>query len=280
MITGIITTYSREIELVERAIKSMLQQSYPVDEIIVVDDNETGNPLSLDVKKMCAKYPKVKYIKQNGNQGACAARNLGIANASGEYIGFLDDDDYWMPEKIEKQMNQFLNADSHVGLVYCSGIVKNEETGEEEDYYNIASPCNVTFENQLHEDYIGSTSNPLIKKECFDKVGGFWEILPARQDYEMWIRIAKEFMILGVHDKLFVHTIHGGEQITKNVRKSYTGYKNIYIRYKNDIKQHPKDRIHFLNWIIRNRSGITIEVLMYGLERQWLQIRYKLPREQ
>lgn len=275
-VTAIITTYGRKSTTVSRAINSILNQSYPVQEILVIDDNKEDSSLCDDIKNVCSKYQNVKYIKQNGNQGACAARNLGLKNAKGDFIGFLDDDDQWMPEKIEKQVEEFKRNDDSLGLVFCSGIQTDEETGKTTDYYNVSMKKDISFEDELGCDFIGSTSNPLIRKTCFDAVGGFWTNQPARQDYEMWLRIAKQFRIKGIEGKYFIYSIHEGDQITKDKNKSYCGFRNIYLRYKQDYLKYPGARLNILNWIIWNRPGINKEVLGFWLERALVKIRLKI----
>ena len=128
-VSGIITTYGRKANLVERAIVSMEVQTYPMFEIILVDDNQNDSPLCMELEDMCSLHPMVKYVKQDGNMGACAARNLGIENSSGEFIGFLDDDDEWLPEKIESQIKVFDSCDASIGLVSVSGFINDERTG-------------------------------------------------------------------------------------------------------------------------------------------------------
>ncbi len=276
-VTAVITTYGREAGIVKRAMDSVFAQSYPVRELLVVDDNKDGSEFSEGIKSLCDSYPNAAYIKQDGNRGSCAARNLGIQHACGEFIAFLDDDDQWLPDKIEKQMQAFEN-DKSLGLVFCSGIVVDEINGTESDYYNLHMKKDISFEDELGCDYVGSTSNPLIKKKCFDVVGGFWEGQPARQDYEMWLRISKQFKIHGIEGKHFIYNQHGGVQITKDKRKSYAGFRNIYLRYREDYKKYPRARVNILNWILWNREGISLEVLRFCLERQWVQIRHRIPR--
>jgi glycosyltransferase involved in cell wall biosynthesis len=273
MVSAIITTYKREIDILERAILSVLKQTYQDIEVLVVDDNDNNSPLCSEIRILCSKYPIVKYIKQDGNKGACSARNLGISKSKGEYIAFLDDDDEWIDCKIEKQMRVFAQADNMVGLVFCNGIQRNEDTGEERDYCSHSVfKTSVKFDELLGYDFIGSTSHPLIRKECFDVVGGFWESQPARQDYEMWIRISTKYRIIGICENLFIHNIHEGEQISKNNHKGQIGYKNIYLRYRNYYKKNKKAQIGILSRIISAREKITIEVLYYYVKREMLKI--------
>jgi len=279
-VTGVITTYKRRPEIVERAIQSMLAQTYPLCEVIVVDDNEDGSDWAAGIKELCGRYDEVRYVKQDGNRGACAARNLGTACAEGEYIGFLDDDDEWLPEKTEKQMEAFVSSDVPLGLVFCSGIQINERTGIRSPYYTGSEPVAPSYVDLLGNDLIGTTSNPLIRKAALESVGGFWEEQPSRQDYELWIRIAREYPVMGIGGEYFLYRLHGGTQITKDKKKSYIGCRNIYTRYKDDYKKYPRARINILNRIIRSRTGITTELLRFAVERQYLQMRYGLPRNE
>ena len=279
-VTGVITTYKRDAEVVEKAIKSMLSQTYPLKEIIVVDDNFDDSEFCAPLKEMCSKYDIVKYIKQDGNKGACAARNLGIENATGEFVAFLDDDDKWLPEKIEKQINIFNNVTENVGIVYCGGVIKNLNTNEEKDYYNIKKiKDDLKFEDFLAFDYVGSTSNPLIQKKVFDDVGGFWEEQPARQDYEMWIRISQKYKIIGIPYKLFIHTIHNGEQISRSSKRAYIGYKNIYKRYIQFYKKNIKAEDSILSAIRGNYHGFSFEYLLFFIRACWVKLRLKMKRE-
>ena len=268
-VTAVITTYHRRAELLERAIKSVLAQTYPDIELIVVDDNENDSPYCGEISSLCGRTG-ARYIKQNGNQGACAARNLGIQYASGEYIGFLDDDDEWMPEKIEKQVARFQSGNDRLGMVYCRGLIIDEETSLSQDYYSIMSPLNLTFDMMLAKDYIGTTTNPLIRKECFDRVGGFWTKQPARQDYEMWIRIAREYEIVGLEGPLFKNYHHAGDQITKQPIRAFIGMRNIYWRYKKEYYRLPFAERRQLDLLIRAGKQCGKKCLYYRLRRKFL----------
>lgn len=117
LVSVIIPTAHRSSAIILRAISSVLSQSYPVFEVILVDDN-TEPSLSSEIKTALKNVPQVRYIKNVGSHGACAARNVGISCAKGDLIAFLDDDDEWLPEKIERQVKAFTQD---VILVYCNG---------------------------------------------------------------------------------------------------------------------------------------------------------------
>ena len=105
LVTAVITTHKRTPELVERALKSILAQTYENIEVFVIDDSPEEYELRSAVKNMIESYAEknVTYIAHDKCMGACAARNTGLEAAKGEFIGFLDDDDEWLPTKLEKQ---------------------------------------------------------------------------------------------------------------------------------------------------------------------------------
>lgn len=124
MISIIITTYKREVGILQRAIKSVLAQTYKELELIVVDDSPATYAHREAIRKYVTSISEIPtlYIQHERNMGACIARNTGIDNSSGEYICFLDDDDEWLPQKLEKQLQMFRED---VGLVYCGRLISN-----------------------------------------------------------------------------------------------------------------------------------------------------------
>lgn len=264
-VAAIITTFERNANIVENAILSIESQTVGVNEIILVDNNR-NNEYTVSLKKMLINHPNVKYVKCD-RTGACCARNEGIDNASSNYIGFLDDDDLWLPEKIDKQINIFKREnDDNLGMVYCSGIQKNLVTGEVKDYYTYRRKLvkyETTFNDLLENDIIGSTSQPLIKASCFKEVGGFMEEQPARQDYEMWLRISKKYRVIGINEKLFIYNKHEKEQITKSKYKANKGMRNIFIKYKKDIINNDVAYYKIVSYIYRTLDKKNIFLLFY-----------------
>ena len=244
LVSAVITTYGRKFEEIERSILSVLSQTYKNIEIVLVDDNFPETNFRTSIENGIIKYPTVKYVQHEKNKGAQKARNTGIENSRGDYIAFLDDDDEWLPRKIEKQM-ELINPS--IGLVYCRGYYIDEEEGIERPYANDRNFRNeVFYEDLLYGDYIGTTTQALIPKQVLISLGGFRIDQPARQDYEMWIRISKEFRCVGVDEPLFKHYIHKGEQISKSSTKAILGMENIYSSHKEDYKKNPLAEVHVL----------------------------------
>ena len=127
MVSAVITTCKREPAIAERALLSVLNQTYKDIEIIIVDDSPDDYPLRKEVESMVTRHAGVKYIKHAQCMGACAARNTGLRAASGEFIAYLDDDDEWLPEKTAVQLEAF--TDDRIALVYCDAYEVDDTTG-------------------------------------------------------------------------------------------------------------------------------------------------------
>jgi len=205
-VSVIIPTYNRA-HLIGRAIKSVLNQTYQDFELIIIDDGSTDDTEDI-IRQFQEKDKRIKYVKHDKNKGGSAARNTGIKAAKGEYIAFLDSDDEWLLEKLKRQMKVFKNTSSEIGVVYTGIISINEISEDTNIQYNIPKKRGWIYEDLLAENCVGTTSTVLIKKKCFEKSGLFDESLPGCQDWEMWIRIAKEYQFNFIKDPLIRYHIH------------------------------------------------------------------------
>jgi len=238
-ISVILTTYKREPKVVCRALDSVLQQTYKNYELIVVDDSPESFLARDSVKKEIIKNSidiHINYIQHEKNLGACAARNTGLRNATGEYIAFLDDDDVWKPDKLEKQITKMI--ETNAGLIYCKYIFFYEEQNiyieVERKFYR-----GYVFKELMKSNFIASTSFPLIKKECFDKCGFFDENLKSSQDYDMWLRIAKCFTVNYVDESLVIYYVHMNDQISKNIQNKLQGSLSIIKKNESFLEENP-----------------------------------------
>lgn len=239
LVSAVITTHKREPKIVERALKSVLNQTYKDIEVIVVDDSPSSYELRDSVKTMVENYADkgVTYIAHETCQGACVARNTGLYNAKGEFIAYLDDDDEWKPEKIERQIEKF-NKES-VALVYC-GAESIFESENKTVKWNQLFLRGMIYSELLKENFIGSTSFPLIRKQALVAVGGFDKEMQSAQDYDVWLRLTQKYEVDFVEDSLVVYHVHEGEQITKNVKKKISGLERIILKNKEHIHKNRK----------------------------------------
>jgi len=236
LVTCVITSYKRDKETVGRALKSVLQQIYSPIEVFIIDDNrgEGSEEYSKALSELSDLSDKVQVIKTERGHGAQRARNTGIEHANGKYVAFLDDDDEWLPEKLETQV-PILEGDPEVGLCYSRGYLINEAF-DPPRVTEFKSVKNASYEDLLRDDGIGSTTQAVIPKVVFERVGKFDESFPARQDYEMWIRISKSYKTAGSDKCLYkYHKSKGTGQVSHKWRNCLKGHELIYEKYKEDI---------------------------------------------
>jgi glycosyltransferase involved in cell wall biosynthesis len=192
----VIPAYNSE-RFIADTLRSVLAQTYPPHEIIVVDDGSTDGTRAI----VTGTGGDVRYIFQP-NQGVSAARNTGIAAATGELICFLDADDTWEPEKLQAQI-AFMREHGDVGLVF-SDEVEFDSTGVQcisllstsrfASELGAGGRITDTYRKLLTENFI-PTSTVMARRECFAVVGGFDHRLKAAEDRDMWCRIAAHFPI-------------------------------------------------------------------------------------
>ena len=228
LVSAIVTTHNREPEIVGRAIKSIVNQSYKNIEIIVVDDSSADYPQRPEIRKLIEVYlndgVRIKYISHEVNRGACAARNTGLAESRGEIIGFLDDDDEWMPQKVEVMIEAFMDED--VGLVYGNNILKNDDTGYER-VVKRHNYCGSVYDKLILCNFIGSTSFPLFRRKSLVSVGGFDENMQSAQDADAYLRVSKEYHVVFVNDVVAIYHLHNKERISSSVDRKISGLERI-----------------------------------------------------
>lgn len=241
LVSAIITTYKRAPQIVERAVRSVVEQTYQNLEIIVVDDSPPEYPYRDDIRKITEKYRdkrEIRYLRHEQNKGACAARNTGIKDAKGLFVCFLDDDDEYAASKVEKQV-RLLSGSDYAGLIYCNCLIVDDDTGEQMYQKKKFHRGNVHYQ-VLIRNFIGTTSFPLIRKECLIDAGGFDEELPACQDYDMWIRLCERYPVDFIDEPLVIYHNHSGDQITKNAGKRIIALNRIIHKNKAVLEKDKK----------------------------------------
>lgn len=208
LVSVIIPTYNRET-VIGRAIESVLKQTYPHFELLIIDDGSTDQTKQV-VEQIADE--RIRYILLEENGGVAHARNVGIAETQYDYIAFLDSDDEWMPEKLEMQMEKLLDSSAGFGAVYCR-MGGNDWMGKPYIFppYELERSIleGKMLPIMLMQNLIG-TPTVLVRRECIEKVGGFKESLVSLEDWEWILRIAKEYRI-GFVDKVLleVHKMEG-----------------------------------------------------------------------
>ncbi len=227
-ISVIVPTYNRAHTIV-KAIQSIRDQSYPVTEIIVVDDASTDNTENM---VLSIGDERISYHRLNRNRGAAGARNHGVAQANCDMIAFLDSDDVWHPDKIEKQvLLKEENAD--LGLIYTA-YVRIYDTSE-------SIHPNLNGEDKLEGDMLSQvlykntvgTPTVLMKKSLFDDIGGFDEDLRCLEDWDLIIRAAKETKF-GFVPEVLVDALYLEDGVTSSMDEYFRSRCRMMNKYRQE----------------------------------------------
>jgi glycosyltransferase involved in cell wall biosynthesis len=201
VVSVVIPSYNSACFVCE-AVESVLGQTYRDLDIIVVDDGSND-----ETAEVLDRFRgRIRYVFQP-NQGLSAARNRGIREASGELIAFLDADDVWLPEKLEKQL-ACLAANPRAALVHSDVIFWDQEPGDKHRKENGRSE----FDGPCYERFLVNSrvlpSATVIRRECLAKVGLFDESLRRVEDYDLWFRLARHYELAYVDEALLLYRIH------------------------------------------------------------------------
>lgn len=236
-VSVIIPTYNRS-ELLKKAIESLENQSHQNFEIIIIDDCSTDDTAEV-VRGMDDE--RIIYLRHDTNKGGSEARNTGIKQATGSFIGFLDSDDQWLPDKLERQLKQF-EGQPDVGVVYTGVQVVDEHN---QPTRKIVPAYKGEILPKLFEsNCIDTTSSVLVKREVLDQVQGFDASLPSCQDWDLYIRLAQVTKFDFVKESLVLFYHHSGERITTNKKSVLTGHMSIFEKYKELAKKQSKSTFH------------------------------------
>lgn len=231
-VSVIIPTYNRA-HLLRRAVLSVQAQTLPDWEVIVVDDCSTE-----DIAGALAEFDdrRIRLIRHPVNRGAPAARNTGIASASAPWIAFLDSDDEWLPEKLARQW-RLVRGGADAPLLIYSGF---EKVGWPRQPSPPTRRGHV-FIDLLEENFVGTCSTPLVRNQALQSVGGFDTEMRSCQDWDLWLRLARQGPFDFVAETL-VRYHHQPDSITMNRAAFVAGHRRLEAKWSRDIDQLPAPR--------------------------------------
>lgn len=227
-VSVVIPTHNR-VDLLPRAIRSVQNQTYKDIEIIVVSDGSTDGTDNL-MEELSKKDPRIKYISYHPGHNGNYARNTGIKASQGEFIAFLDDDDEWLPTKLEEQL-RVMESDEQIGLVYTGTHSVYADDGIE--YDSFPKLHGDMSKQVLYSNFAGSTTTVMLRRNILDKTGLFDEGLPAMQDYDLWIRVC-QIAKVGVVSTPMVnyYNYNNSGQISANYEKYEYAYSHVNKKYE------------------------------------------------
>ena len=246
-IAVIIPTYNR-VNTIVACVESVLSQSYPVNEIIVVDDHSTDDT----VKQL----NKIKYditiLQTEKQSGAQTAINIGIKAAKSEWISFLDSDDQWLPNKIEKQIIALETAEYNPMTVVHGNCYLKKANSDKLKHWNLDKIDGANVYNQLLAKSDTFFPAILTSKRALTKINFLDEKAPSYHEWDTAIRLAKYCRFIHIHEPLFIYNIHQ-DTISKNSDDAVSGYQYIINKFKNEIKELCGDTV-FTNHLIINST--------------------------
>ncbi len=215
MVSVVITSYNygRYLAL---CVGSALGQTYRNIEVIIVDDGSTDD--TGEVARKFLSDPRVRYIRQK-NAGQANAKNSGIRAATGEFIAFLDSDDFWETNKLEKQMPLF--SDPRVGVVYSraryidgKGVPIDLTLAGEH-----LLPRSGRVTEHLFFDNFVPFSSAVVRRECVGKAGIFDESIKMGIDWDLWLRISVNYTFAYVDEPLLAYRVGHSGQMSRNLEE-------------------------------------------------------------
>lgn len=221
-VSVIIPSYNCE-KYIGQTLESVLKQTFQDLELIVVDDGSTDGTREV----VASNFPQVKLFTQK-NAGVCRARNRGIREASGEFLCIMDHDDYWFPHKLERQLAEF-KINPSAGVVYSTFILWRADADgtfpEPNNYKLDAYPddTNPDFSGWVYHQFLLDcwmlTSTTMFRAEVFQRCGTFDESLPYSEDWDLWLRIAREYPFIQLRRPTTLYRQHAqqGNRVMRNV---------------------------------------------------------------
>ncbi len=230
-ISVVVPVYNRGTTI-RRCLESVFGQTVSPYEIIVVDDGSTDNTASV-VRSIGDE--RLRLIAMPSNRGAQAARNVGIANARGNYIAFLDSDDEWLPEKLELQVREI--AEGQEPRVIHGGALTLTEGQRARRPFPVPK-----LDGSVYKDLL-SRPGPLypcllVPKRCFEEIGFLDEQTPSYQEWDTCIALARKFDFVFVDKPLMIYHTHGGETISRDRIREAKGWQYVVEKYKAEMLHH------------------------------------------
>jgi glycosyltransferase involved in cell wall biosynthesis len=264
LVSAVVATYNR-VDLVAQTLDSILAQSYPNLEVIVVDDGSTDGTGEMIPERY---GDRVRYFHQD-NAGPSAARNRGIEQARGEYIAFLDDDDLWLPTKIEQQVAALERApDCAVCYTRCGVLTSDGRQTEEIYAVSDEGRSGDVFSLVLRRTAM-LLPTVLVRRAALDEVGVFDPALAIGEDTDLFLRLTLRYPAVHLRETLALVREHEGRKTRDDKRRGRHLRARVYIMAKL-LDVVPRDREHLLPMIARRLVRARLDVARLGpAERSW-----------
>jgi glycosyltransferase involved in cell wall biosynthesis len=228
-VSVIIPTFNRA-EFLHSAITSVLNQTFQDFEILVIDDASEDQ-----TQEVVNRFhdTRITYLHHEANRGEACARNSGIVNSKGEFIAFLDDDDSWLPDKLNLQVNMLNGSNAKIGLIY-SGFRVIDGKSKMILSDRIPDKRGEVYENILYGNFVGTPSTVILRRDCINKVGLFDRNIAYGLDHDLWIRIAKCYHFDCIRSSLVLYHRHEN-RLSNNPAIKAKGLEDMVKKYGKHI---------------------------------------------
>lgn len=275
LVSVIIPTYSRPNNLL-RAIRSVRSQTYSNIEIIVVDDNGVGTHWQQETEKVLygeIKKGTISYIKHDHNKNGSAARNTGLNLSNGKYVNFLDDDDEFSENRIEKCV-EMLENNCDISGVFTDTVFKDSKC--EKQYINPDS-TELPAQELLLGKMMFNTSALFFRSNAIKSIGGFDESFTRHQDYELTIRFCEKYKIAKANGCYIIK--HTSENIISKNPLKQLEYLDYFIdKMKPIIKSWPRgNEVIKHRYEIVSRDMFDLGYCIHGMKYAAKGLQYGLP---
>lgn len=248
----VIPTYKRP-NMLDRLLFSIKQQTFQDFEIVIIDD---ASPNQAEYQTVVEKYRPVfdefNYFRNETNRGAPYSRNRGIRNTKYPLVALVDDDDEWLPKKLEKQVAQFARSKTTLDIVY-TWMDSIDQNGQKSYLYR--SQITGNAKKEILTDCFIPSSSVMVRKDAIINAGLFDEKFPSCQDWDMWTRmILQGCYVRVVEEVLTIHYLH--DNTIGNSKRAMLGYFKYYKK-------------HMLNSL---RHGCVFNILkffLYSWRNRW-----------
>jgi glycosyltransferase involved in cell wall biosynthesis len=232
----VLPTYQRA-ELIGRAIRSVLAQTYADFELLVVDDGSTDATAD-EVARFSD--PRIRYRRLDENRGAAAARNVGIGAAAGRFIAFQDSDDEWLGTKLESHMRAFATCAPEVGVVYSDMLrVRRDGVVHYHRSPDVVPGVLIDPSTNFYQVCKLGIQSTVIRRECLTTVGGFNEAFPALEDLELFIRLSQRYRFHHLQAALVRYYETDG--LSQNMSAKHVARSLLLRLYEKDLQQDHSD---------------------------------------
>ena len=254
LVSIITATYNSEL-FIEDTIQSVLYQTYKKWELIIIDDASNDSTIEI-VLNYCEKYNNIKLLKNKVNQGAAVTRNKGIEAAIGNFIAFLDADDLWKPNKLEKQLKFMLDHKTNVSF---SSYCLMDETGNSLGKIVEALP-ELSYKKFLKCNYIGNLTG-MYNAKALGKI--YSPNLRKRQDWLLWLKAVEKSKspALGIKEPLAMYRIRENSISSNKInllRYNYNVYR-IGLKFSGVKSVYHLLIFLFEYFFVKSKQTVTIE---------------------